>query len=122
MKNREFGNIGEDLTCEYLKSIGMKIIERNYRLRTGEIDVIAMDGETVVFIEVKTRSNSNYGTPAESVTVNKQKKISQTARTYAVRKNLNDCDFRFDIVEVYYNKNNYRINLIKNAFEVYDGL
>lgn len=122
MNKRKFGNIGEERVCEYLKHIGMDIIERNYRSRFGEIDIIAKDDETIAFIEVKTRTNSNFGTPAESVTLTKQRRISYTANEYVLKNDLNDCDFRFDIVEVFKDKDNYNINLIKNAFEVIDGI
>ena len=122
MNKREIGNIGEDKVCGYLDSLGINIIKRNYSCRYGEIDVIANDKGTIVFIEVKTRSNKNFGTPSESVTIAKQQKIIKTAKNYAIREKLTECDFRFDVAEVIKENNIYYINLIKNAFEVSDGI
>ena len=68
MSNLSTGNYGEDLACKYLRKIGYDILERNYRIRGGEIDIIARDKEFLVFVEVKTRFTHEYGLPVESVT------------------------------------------------------
>lgn len=122
MNKREYGNRGEKRVCGYLESIGIKVKERNFNTRFGEIDIIAEDGDTIVFVEVKTRTNLNYGYPAESVTLKKQQKLVKTAKEYVLRNNLTDWDFRFDIAEVIKLNNTYNVNLIKNAFEVNDGI
>ena len=106
------GKMGERKACEYLETKGYEILEVNFHSRFGEIDIIAKDGETVVFAEVKTRKNDQFGTPAEFVTPAKMKKIIKTAYFY-----LGDmeCDMRFDVLEVYYGVKN-EINHIENAF------
>lgn len=113
------GNFGEDIACEYIKKRGMKIIKRNFYCRTGEIDIIAADGEYTVFIEVKTRKNSNYGTPGEFVDYYKQQKIIKAAQYYAA--GSPELYMRFDVCEVYYHTtgNEYiadKVNYIENAF------
>ena len=67
MTNKEIGNFGEDKACEFLENNGISVIKRNYHARMGEIDIIAKDGDTIVFAEVKTRSTKTYGTPGEFV-------------------------------------------------------
>ena len=74
MNTKEIGNLGEDTACEYLKSHGYMILQRNYHSRYGEIDIIASKGDTVVFCEVKTRKNSSFGHASEYVDFRKQKK------------------------------------------------
>lgn len=117
-ENREIGAFGENAAAEYLISRGMSIIKRNYYCRAGEIDIIARDGEYTVFVEVKTRKSSNYGTPAEFVDRRKQERIIKTALYYA---GGNDIAMRFDIVEIYYHINGGdmkadKVNHIENAF------
>ena len=78
--------------------IGYKILERNYRIRGGEIDIIARDGEYICFVEVKLRKNNNYGTPGEFITYKKREKLIKTATLYAQRKHLENAPMRFDAV------------------------
>ena len=92
------GKAGEHAASKYLKKNGYKILERNFRKTYGEIDIIAQKGENIAFVEVKTRKSSSYGTPAEFVTVSKQKKIIKTAYTYIQEHQL-DAEFTFDIIE-----------------------
>ena len=73
------GNLGEYLACQYLKKLGYKILDRNYRIRGGEIDIVAQDRDYLVFIEVKTRNSSEYGLPSESITPWKIKALLKTA-------------------------------------------
>jgi len=98
--NKLTGKFGEDFATEYLKKKKYKIIERNYRNKIGEIDIIAKIGEDLVFIEVKTRSSEEFGTPAEAVTYYKKQKIVNTAKWY-ISQNSIDLNIRFDIVEVF---------------------
>lgn len=107
------GKIGEDAVCKFLKERGKTILERNFHSRFGEIDIIFKDGEVTVFVEVKTRKSTAYGTPAEFVTENKMKKIIKTAMIYLENA---ECDMRFDVAEVYIKNNTYKINYIENAF------
>lgn len=106
------GKLGEDLVCVFLEKKGYNILERNFHSRWGEIDIIAKDGDAVVFVEVKTRKSSAFGAPAEYVTLAKKKKIIKTAFIYL---NGEECEMRFDVAEVFYGTEN-RINYIENAF------
>lgn len=98
--NKITGQCGEDAAAQLLKKKGIKVIERNYKNKIGEIDIIARDKENLVFVEVKTRSSEKFGTPAEAVTYYKKQKIVNTARVYLM-KNPTDLNIRFDIIEVY---------------------
>lgn len=119
MEKREIGNWGEDAVCRDLESRGAKILARNYHYRRlGEIDVIAKIGEYIVFVEVKTRRTSKFGTPAEYVDRRKQEKLIKAALGYL---NGRDLPARFDVAEVYYRLQSEspvleRINYIENAF------
>ncbi|MDO5718038.1 MAG: YraN family protein [Tissierellia bacterium] len=108
------GRIGEDMAAEYIEKIGMKIIDRNFRLPIGEIDIIAMDGDIIAFIEVKSRKTDKYGTPSEFVDLKKQKRILNTAEIYMKNNSLTELQPRFDICEIYSGKS--EINYIENAF------
>jgi putative endonuclease len=105
--------LGEDLACEYLKNNGYKIIERNFTARQGEIDIIALDKDELVFIEVKTRTSIKYGKPAEAVDSKKQKHLTKTAEYYLYSRNLENEFVRIDIIEIYIYNNKYKINHIK---------
>src|SRR5688572_24696728 len=79
---KNFGNIGEDLACNYLLKLGYKIIGRNFRIRGGEIDIVASDKEILVFVEVKARFNHKFGLPIESITPWKLKALQKSALFY----------------------------------------
>ena len=114
MNNIEKGKIGEEIALKYLISKGGKIIEKNYRTKIGEIDlIVGMDGE-LVFVEVKSRSNTNFGYPCEAVNYNKRKKIVNVAKYYIVKNSLNNVSIRFDVIEIYLKDK--KINHIINAF------
>ena len=98
--NKITGQCGEDAAVEFLKKKKYKIIERNYKNRIGEIDIIAKTKTDLVFIEVKTRSSDKFGTPAEAVTYYKKQKIVNTAKYYLL-KNPTELNISFDVVEVY---------------------
>lgn len=100
MNNRKSGIEGENLAVEYLKSKGYKILERNYSSKTGEIDIIAQDRGYIVFIEVKSRDNLNFGRPVESITRQKVRSIIRTAQCYLLYKRKQNSLCRFDVVEV----------------------
>ena len=118
--NKDIGALGEDISENYLKNLGYRILDKNFRCKCGEIDLIAINKDYICFVEVKTRYGINYGTPAESVTASKQKKIYKTAQVYISRKNIIDYNFRFDVVEVMLNNdnNNFLINHIEDAFQL----
>ena len=112
-QRHETGKIGEDLSVEYLIQKGYKIIERNFECRQGEIDIIAKDGDILVFVEVKSRSNPNYGNPEDFVDLKKQVNIIKAADAYIELMGY-EGEVRFDIVSVYLDTN--KIELIKDAF------
>lgn len=119
--NKVFGAFGESLATEYLTECGYRVLERNFSCRTGEIDIIAIQGDTVVFIEVKTRSSERFGLPSEAVSVTKQRRMVKTALYYLQKNRLFDYMCRFDVIEIIVDEeNNSRINLIKDAFQ-YSG-
>ncbi len=114
--SRRTGAFYEQKAGEYLRKLGYEILEYNYRCPAGEIDVIARDGETLVFCEVKYRSNSRKGLPEEAVTPAKQKKISRCALYYLNRNREYLCvSCRFDVVGILGPKE--EVVLIKNAFD-----
>ncbi len=118
--NKSIGFYGETLAENYLKEMGYIILERNFKCKLGEIDIIAKDNTHICFIEVKTRYGSFYGNPSESVTSLKQYKIKRTAQSYILKKKLHKFNFRFDVIEIILNPldDNYSVKLIKDAFWV----
>lgn len=115
MNNLSVGNFGEDLACKYLQKLGYKIIERNFRIRGGEIDIIAKDDKTLAYVEVKTRTSHKFGLPEESVGYYKIKFLERAAKFYrANRNNLPDLE-RIDVVSVDLSQKEPQIKLIKNA-------
>lgn len=118
--NKDIGSLGEDIAENYLKNMGYIILDRNYRSKLGEIDIIGKDGDYIAFIEAKTRYGTIYGTPAEAVTYSKQYKIYKTAQLYILKKKLHKFNFRFDVIEVILNTkdNEHSVRLIKDAFQI----
>lgn len=121
MKEIKSGPLGEEYAANYLLKKGYKICERNFRCRTGEIDIIAMDKSCLVFTEVKTRKSDICGRPAEFVTAKKQEKLRKAAFAYINNINEDEPEMRFDVIEVFYEI--YRgeffirkVNHIENAF------
>ena len=111
------GKRGEGIAVDYLTHKGYQIIVRNYRRKTGEIDIIANDGDCIVFVEVKTRKTSRFGHPAEAVTKRKQNQISLTALNYLTHQNLMDAPVRFDVIAVTIARTAPEITHIIGAFE-----
>lgn len=116
LHNKEIGKYGEEIVSRYLENLGYIIICRNFITSTAEIDIISIDKDEYVFIEVKTRVSKKYGTPASAVNFNKQKHIINTAKYYIYKNFLQNKNIRFDVIEVYMNRNNILINHIENAF------
>lgn len=118
MNNKILGDIGESIAVEYLKRKGYLILEEKYKMKIGEIDIIAREKSTLVFIEVKTRRSLAFGYPSQAVNYSKQHKIIQTAQCYLRQECAYHKLCRFDVIEIYYmNENQYEVNHIKNAFE-----
>ena len=113
MKNRrQIGMEYERIAGEYLQSQGYEILEYNFHCRFGEIDIIAKQGEYIVFIEVKYRSSERYGEPLEAVTKGKQRTISKCAQSYLYKNRMWDMPVRFDVVGMREND----IEVVHNAF------
>ncbi|MDF2635845.1 MAG: protein yraN [Pelosinus sp.] len=111
------GDIGEQAAVDYLHTAGYDILERKYRSKIGEIDIIAQIKDALVFVEVKTRRNTTYGFPAESVTYCKQKKIINTALCYLQQMHNINTQCRFDVIEIFLRDNGeIKYNHIMNAF------
>lgn len=118
MDRLALGKAGEDFTCDYLKKHGIQVLARNYRAKKGEIDIIARDGDSIAFVEVKTRSSKRYGTAGEAVDYRKQQMIVKTAQWYIMQNNIKEFNFRFDVAEVSADGGDMSINYIRNAFGV----
>ena len=114
INNQQLGKKGEDVATTFLQSIGYKIIDRNFRCKQGEIDIIAKDKEEYVFVEVKTRTSTKYGRPAEAVNYLKKQHIYKVAKYFLYKYKLQNYSIRFDVIEVFYCKNRFYINHIKN--------
>lgn len=110
---RKIGAEYEKTAAEYLKNIGYEILEYNYRSRQGEIDIVAKDGEYLVFCEVKYRANQQSGHPSEAVNDKKQRALSKCALYYIMKKKMEDVPCRFDVVSIC----GKEITLLKNAFD-----
>ena len=119
-KPQRLGQKGEELATLFLQQKDYRIIVRNYRCKIGEIDIIARDQKTLVFVEVKTRSSHSFGSPAMAVTAKKQRQISRTAENYLAQNHLFDDSARFDVIGITLPADGKtEIDHIKNAFELY---
>jgi putative endonuclease len=120
MQNRrqKFGQESESIAVSHLKKNGYKILERNYRSKLGEIDIIAKDKGTLVFVEVKAKRSDRFGNPKEAVTLKKQRKISQVALYYLNDTNQGRVKARFDVVAISSMEDRPSVEIIKNAFEL----
>ncbi len=112
------GKKGEELAITQLKALKYKILERNFKCRLGEIDIIARDKSTLVFIEVKTRATRDFGGPAAAVHERKQRQLSKVALVYLNQKKLFNIPARFDVVAVELLPPAPRIEVIQNAFDL----
>jgi putative endonuclease len=112
------GKKGEDIAVAYLKGKGYRIVERNYKCPLGEIDIVAKDGDVIVFVEVKSRKSEEFGDPQLAVGLEKQKKISKISLMYLKEKHLYPCNARFDVVAIKMLPDGSTVELIQNAFEL----
>jgi putative endonuclease len=110
------GKTGEDLACMELERRGYAVVARRHRRRGGEIDVIARDGATLVFVEVKAREGDAFGDGAEAVTWHKQRRIIRIAEDYVVEHRLAGCPCRFDVVSIRFEQGAPLIEVYQNAF------
>ena len=111
------GDPGEDLACAHLRAAGLRVLARNYRCRAGEIDVVAEDHGTVVFVEVKERGGDSHGQAVEAVTAAKRRKVVRAARLYAARHGLSDSPTRFDVVAIDWGQDGPRVRHFPGAFD-----
>lgn len=111
MTARQAGRLCEQAVCEELRRRGMDILAQNYTCREGEIDIIARDGEYIVFVEVKARQNDRFGTPAEAVTPQKQRKLLLAAQKYLLTQEV-ETAVRFDVAQVHYTPDGDALNHI----------
>ena len=116
-ERQEYGQSSESLVVARLKKMGYEILERNLRAKTGEIDIIAKDGETIVFVEVKARRSKSYN-PKAAVTRSKQRKISMTALLYLKKSGQAKVKARFDVAAIGSKRSPGGVEIVKNAFEL----
>ena len=118
-RRRALGRAGETLAARELQRRGYRILARNWRCSIGEIDLVAEQGEVLVFVEVRTRRGSQHGTPQESITPAKQAKLIELAQTYLQENEIDDRDWRIDVAAVELSPRGklLRIDVIENAVE-----
>jgi len=110
------GIAGQEAAEKFLQSKGYEVLARNYRIKTGEIDLVLKDGMYIVFVEVKFRTSTKYGLPREAVGYTKQQRIINTALHYLTHHKLTENDIRFDVVEVLMERGKLYASHIENAF------
>ncbi len=118
MERKELGKKGEEIALRFLKKNGYRMIERNYICKMGEMDIIAREKDTLVFIEVKTRTSTEFGPPQLAVNASKQRQLSKVALNYLNERRLKDVKARFDVVAILLGQKGEEIELIKDAFDL----
>ena len=117
MNRREAGSQAEDLAEQYLVSLGYSIIKRNFTFgKIGEIDIICMDIDTLVFVEVKARTTMEYGTPESSITPKKTKALRRTAEGFLYIRKIHNVECRFDVIAIDFSIHPYDLRHLINAF------
>ena len=112
MDRMTLGRAGEEKAVQYLKAAGCEILDRNFRCRYGEIDIIALDHGVLCFVEVKTRSRTDYGMPCQAVDRRKERRIQRCAYTYIRQHGLQHYEIRMDIIEVLYRHRRFWVRRI----------
>ena len=115
-KRTVLARAGEEAAARHLESRGLRVVERNYRCSLGEVDLIAVDGRWLVFVEVKTRSGTRFGRPAEAVTPSKQARLRRLAGHYLSERRPSQANVRFDVVEVMGRPDCFTIEHLADAF------
>lgn len=119
--NRSLGRLGEEIATNYLTARGFRIIERNFRCKGGEVDIIAREprDKSLIFVEVKTRNDLSYGVPQLAVTPFKQRQISKAALTWIAKNKQHDQNARFDVIAILLSDDGlHKVEQIVNAFEL----
>jgi len=117
---KKLGNRGEKIAAKVLRKQGYQIIEKNYHSRLGEIDIVAKEDESIVFVEVKTRCSTDFGLPEEALSYDKRRRLSKLALVYLAHRRIKDTNCRFDVVSILMDNKKVskvkHVELIKNAF------
>ena len=116
MNKRARGTLGEGVAAHYLVKKGYRIVEQNFRFDRGEIDIVADDRGTLVFVEVKARRSKTFGEPEDAVTPKKRKQIRKVAEGYLFTHDIDGRECRFDVVTILYRGDQVEIRHIENAF------
>lgn len=112
------GQVAEQTALAFLTSRGLKLLAQNYRTKTGEIDIIMLDSDTLVFVEVRYRKSNRYGSGAESVTLAKRRRIINTARHFLMKKKYGDMRCRFDVISASGQPDDgMKLDWVQNAFD-----
>lgn len=114
------GRRGEDAAVQYLQERDYTILERNFRAERGEIDIIARENETLIFVEVKSAKSRAFGDPEDRVNLQKQRQIAKVAAAYLIMMDAEDADCRFDVIAVQFHQNGYTVNHLIDSF-CFDG-
>ena len=117
LARQQLGKTGEDLACGELEARGYAIVARRYRAHGGEIDIVARDGDTIVFVEVKTREGHDFGDAAEAITAWKRRRLTRAAIDYLARHHSGEYPCRFDVVSIHFESGKPAIVLFQNAFD-----
>lgn len=117
MKKGFKGKLGEDIAVKFLSGKGYRILKRNYRFGHGEIDIIAMDGDVLVFVEVRTKFSEDFGTPEDTVTMKKRDQLKKIASAFLQTNDVKFSECRFDFIGIMFKGGKPRINHIENAFQ-----
>jgi len=115
---KSIGDEGEQQALNYLQKLGLKLVTRNFRQRGGEIDLIMQDDSTLVFIEVLLRQSAQFGSALESVTHQKQQRLIKTAQYYLQQNVRQYPAYRFDVIGITPENNDFKINWVKDAFQL----
>jgi putative endonuclease len=115
------GRPGEDLACRHLAESGFTVLQRNYRCRSGEVDVVARDGEITVFVEVKERRGASHGHGYESVTFGKRRRLIRAARLFAAAHGLDERPLRFDVISIDWDAEGPHLRHDRGAFDLSGG-
>jgi putative endonuclease len=118
---RELGQRGEAVAEEFLRTHRYTIVARNYRCRLGEIDLVALDGPVIVFVEVRSRRGERMGTPLESVDGRKQARVARVAQQFCAAHGWTDRDARFDVIGIRFDADPPAVEHVRNAFELGGG-
>jgi putative endonuclease len=113
----ERGVEGEDLACRFLRANGLAIVERNFRCRSGEVDIVAREGGITVFVEVKDRSSASHGAGYEAVTFGKRRRLIRAARLFAASRGISEGGLRFDVISIDRSSGSPRIRHDRGAFD-----